>query len=240
MNNPSNNARPGGAKWRRALWLLITVVLIVAVVTLPVRDWTKSVLDWISGLGGWGVVVFIAFYAVATVLFVPGSLLTLGAGAIFGVVKGTIAVSVGATLGATAAFLIGRYLARDWAARKIAGNPKFAAIDKAVGDEGWKIVGLTRLSPIFPFTVLNYVYGVTRVSLRDYVLATWLGILPGTMAYVYAGSLARSIGGGHTRTPAQWALFGLGLVATVAVTVFVTRLARRALAGQLDNGKPHP
>src|SRR5205823_5071389 len=144
-----------------------------------------------------------------------------------------IAVSIGATLGATAAFLVGRYLARDWVSKKISANAKFAAIDKAVADQGWKIVGLTRLSPIFPFTLLNYGFGVTRVSLRDYVIATWIGILPGTTVYVYVGSLARAVGG-STRSPAEWVLLGLGLVATVIVTFFVSRIARRSLAQHFE------
>src|SRR5690606_28498352 len=113
-----------------------------------------------------------------TVLLIPGSALTLGAGALFGVFWGTVYASTGATLGATCAFLIGRYLARDWVAARIARRPAFVAIDRAVAEEGWKIVGLTRLSPIFPFVLLNYAFGLTRVSLRDYVFASWLGMLP--------------------------------------------------------------
>ncbi|RME03124.1 MAG: TVP38/TMEM64 family protein, partial [Deltaproteobacteria bacterium] len=165
---------------------------------------------------------------------IPGSLLTLGAGAVFGVVKGTIYVSIGSTLGAVLAFLVGRHLARGWVAEKIAGNEKFEAIDEAVGREGWKIVLLTRLSPIFPFNLLNYAYGVTRVSLRHYFLASWIGMLPGTLMYVYLGSLAGDLAtlgaGTGTKTPAQWGLTLVGLAATVAVTIYVTRIARRALA----------
>jgi uncharacterized membrane protein YdjX (TVP38/TMEM64 family) len=199
----------------------------------PVQELLRGALDWIAGLGAAGVAAFVALYVLACVLMVPGSLLTLGAGAVFGVVRGTAIISVASTLGATAAFLVGRHLARDWVARRIATNPRFAAIDTAVGREGWKIVGLTRLSPAFPFNLLNYAYGLTSVRPRDYVLASWVGMLPGTVMYVYLGSLAGSLatlgapGGG--RTPAQWALFGVGLAATVAVTVLVTRIARRAL-----------
>ena len=161
-------------------------------------------------------------------LFLPGSILTLGAGALFGVVKGSILVSISATLGATAAFLVGRYLARDWVAKKIEGNSKFSAIDQAVAREGWKIVGLVRLSPVFPFSLLNYAFGLTRVSLRDYMLASWIGMMPGTVMYVYIGSLAHA--GAQQTTPLQWALRGLGLVATIAVTLVLTRIAKKALA----------
>jgi len=113
-----------------------------------------------------------------------GSALTLGAGILFGVLRGSIIVSIAATLGATAAFLIARYVAREWVARKIAAHPKFAAVDQAVASEGWKMVGLIRLSPIFPFSLMNYAFGLTRVSLRDYFFASWIGMLPGTVMYV--------------------------------------------------------
>jgi uncharacterized membrane protein YdjX (TVP38/TMEM64 family) len=164
----------------------------------------------------------------------PGSVLTLGAGAVFGLVKGAVLVSVAATLGATAAFLVGRYLAREWVAGKVERYPRFAAIDRAVAREGWKIVGLTRLSPVFPFNVLNYAFGLTRVSLRDYFFASWIGMMPGTVMYVYVGSLAGDLAalgaGSRARTPVEWTLYVVGLLATVAVTVYVTRLARAALA----------
>jgi len=142
-------------------------------------------------------------------------------------------VSIGATIGATAAFFIGRYLARDWVARKIEGNPAFKALDEAVGHEGWKIVGLTRLSPALPFVLQNYAYSLTRVTPRDYILASWIGMTPGILMYAYLGSLAGDLAAlGATervRTPAEWALYIAGLAATVAVTVYVTRLARAAL-----------
>jgi uncharacterized membrane protein YdjX (TVP38/TMEM64 family) len=194
-----------------------------------VRALLRDSLAWVEQLGPWGPVFFVLIYIVAAVLFVPGSALTLGAGAVFGVGLGSILVSISATLGATAAFLVGRYFARDWVAKKIEGNASFAAIDRAVAAEGWKIVGLTRLSPAFPFTLLNYAFGLTRVSLRDYVIASWIGMMPGTVMYVYIGSLAR-VAGDRTRTPGEWALLVLGLVATIAVTISITRIARKALA----------
>ena len=161
--------------------------------------WLTNALDWIRGLGALAPVAFIAIYIAACVAFLPGSILTIGAGVIFGVVRGSIYVSIAATLGATAAFLVGRYLARDWVSARLEGNAKFKAIDEAVGKEGWKIVILTRLSPVFPFNLLNYAYGLTRVSLRDYFFASWLGMIPGTILYVYIGSLsgdlARAAGG---------------------------------------------
>jgi uncharacterized membrane protein YdjX (TVP38/TMEM64 family) len=193
-----------------------------------------NALNWVEQLGPMGPALFILIYIAACVLFIPGSALTLGAGAIFGVVRGSIIVSVGSTLGATAAFLVGRYIARDWIARKIEKNEKFAAIDQAVGAEGWKIVGLTRLSPVFPFSLLNYAYGLTKVSLRDYVLASWIGMMPGTVMYVYLGSLARLGVDAQQTTTGQTVLKIVGLLATVGVTVYVTKIARKALRARIE------
>jgi uncharacterized membrane protein YdjX (TVP38/TMEM64 family) len=215
------------------LWALAIAVLLVLARALNAPALLRSALDWIQALGPWGPVLFALLYVLATVLFLPGSILTLGAGAVYGVVQGAILVSFSATLGATAAFLVGRHVARGWVAKQIEGNAAFQAIDEAVAEEGWKIVGLTRLSPIFPFNLLNYAFGVTRVRLRDYVLASWIGMMPGTLMYVYLGSLAGSLvtlgAGQRARTPAEWALYVVGLLATVAVTVVVTRIARAAL-----------
>src|SRR5882762_785038 len=225
------------SNWRWVLYATAGVALVLALKYFHVQDLLKSALDWIGNLGPWGPVIFVGLYVVATVLFVPGSVLTLGAGAVFGVVLGTVCVSISATLGATAAFLVGRYLARDAIARRIEKNEKFATIDRAVADEGWKIVLLTRLSPVFPFTLLNYAFGLTRVKLSHYVLASWLGMIPGTVMYVYLGSLV-NVGAGHRqRTTGEWVLYGVGLLATVIVTVFVTRLARRALAKKIGSGE---
>lgn len=220
--------------------LLVAVVIagiVIAAKYFNLQQVLRDALAWISGLGALGLLIFIALYILACVLLLPGSVLTLGAGVIFGVVRGSIAVSIGATLGATCAFLVGRYLARNWVAKRIAGNDKFLAVDEAVGKEGWKIVLLTRLSPVFPFNILNYAYGLTKVSLRHYFFASWVGMIPGTVMYVYLGSLAgdlASLGAaGRTRTTEEWVLYGVGLLATVAVTVFVTRLARKALASRI-------
>jgi uncharacterized membrane protein YdjX (TVP38/TMEM64 family) len=220
--------RPAWHKWAMIAVGVATVVSLFKVV--DVGGLLSEALHWIDRLGPWGPALFVLLYIAATVLLVPGSALTLGAGALFGVVRGSLLVSVASTFGATCAFLVSRYLARDWVAKKVEKNATFAAIDRVVADEGWKIVGLTRLSPVFPFTLLNYGFGLTRVKLRDYVLASWIGMMPGTLMYVYLGSLARTGIRGQKRTPAEWALYGVGLLATVAVTVIITRIARRALA----------
>ncbi|NJK41716.1 MAG: TVP38/TMEM64 family protein [Acaryochloridaceae cyanobacterium SU_2_1] len=201
-------------------------------------------LEWVKALGPVGAIAFIGIYIVATVAFVPGSLLTLGAGVVFGVIQGSILVFVGATIGATLAFLVGRYLARGWISQKIAGNDKFAAIDRAVGKEGFKIVFLTRLSPIFPFNLLNYGMGITGVSLRDYFLAS-VGMIPGTMMYVYLGSLAGNIatlgtGDQPSNATITWAIRIIGFIATALVTVYVTKVARKALANAVPETNSAP
>jgi uncharacterized membrane protein YdjX (TVP38/TMEM64 family) len=222
-----------GNRWRLvlALGVLVAVLLLARLLDGPAR--LREALLVIRGLGPWGPVLFVGLYIVATVLFLPGWILTLGAGAVFGLVRGAVTVSVAATLGATAAFLVGRYVAREAVARRLAAYPRFSAIDEAVAREGWKIVGLTRLSPIFPFNLLNYAFGLTRVRLRDYFFASWIGMLPGTIMYVYVGSLAGDLATlgqvERARTPVEWALYAVGLLATAAVTVYVTRLARGAL-----------
>ncbi len=222
------------SSWVRLLAGLAAVTaVLVGTRYFDVQELLRESLTWVADLGPWGPLAFGLIYVAATVLFLPGFLLTLGAGFVFGVLKGSLIVAVSATLGATAAFLVGRYVARDWVSAKIEGNEKFRAIDQAVAAGGWKIVGLTRLSPIFPFNLLNYAFGITKVSLRDYFFASLVGMIPGTVMYVYIGSLAGDLAtlgaGERSRTAAEWTLYLVGLVATVAVTVYVTRMARRAL-----------
>ncbi len=236
MNVPVASGAKSGSRWKWLLYCGAAVAFIAAAIIgfkyFHGQELLKQAIDWIGQLGPWGPIIFIVIYIVATVLFIPGSVLTLGAGAVFGVVLGCIYVSVASILGATAAFLVGRYLARDAIARKIEGDARFAAIDQAVAVEGWKIVGLTRLSPVFPFTLLNYAFGLTKVKLRDYVLASWIGMMPGTVMYVYLGSLAQAATGERTRTTGEWVLYGVGLLATIVVTIFVTRVAKKALANK--------
>lgn len=197
------------------------------------QQFLVSSLEQIRELGAIGVVAFIGLYILAAVAFLPGSILTLGAGFIYGIVEGVIYVFIGATIGATAAFLVGRYIARGWVSKKIEGNRKFAAIDKAVGTEGLKIVLLTRLSPVFPFNLLNYAYGLTSVSLKDYVLGS-VGMIPGTLMYVYFGSLAENlatIGAGEAPSNPilTWVIRIVGFAATAGVVVYVTKTARKIL-----------
>jgi len=216
--------------------LLIGAAIVVAVVAVKLfvaEDLLRGVLGWIAGLWVAGPVIFIGMYIVAAVLFLPGVILSIGAGTVFGVVAGSIYVSIGATLGATCAFLVGRYAAREWVAARLEGNARFKAIDRAIAREGWKIVGLARLSPLFPFNLLNYAFGLTDISLREYFFATWLGMIPGIVMYVYLGSLVRDIAliGSRPVKPgaAHWAFEVGGFAVSVAVALYVTWVAGRAL-----------
>jgi uncharacterized membrane protein YdjX (TVP38/TMEM64 family) len=250
MNKNSENASLKSAlppePTRLSSLHILMWVAVMGATLVAARDFgaapLRELLRWIGGLGSTAPLVFVPSYVVACVLFIPASILTLSAGFLFGVVRGSIYVSVAATLGATVAFLIGRYAARQWVAARLASYPKFAAVDEAVVHEGWKIVALTRLSPLFPFNLLNYAFGLTSVRVRDYVVASWAGTLPGTIVYVYLGSLTgdltRTATGESQRSIAEWALYALGLLATIAVAVYVTRVSTRALKqfSETENG----
>lgn len=229
------SARPIYEKFSyRFVLITIAGALIVAgTLLLPVRQYLVAALEWTQGLGALGPILVALFYIVASVFLLPGSVLTLGAGFLFGVPVGLLSAWTGATLGACVAFLVGRTLARDWVARKVSGNPKFSAVDEAVGKEGFKIVLLLRLSPIFPFNFLNYALGLTKVSFGRYALASLIGMLPGGLMYVYFGSAARSLtevaAGKVEERVAGQVFFWVGLAATIVVAGFVTRLATKSL-----------
>ncbi|MDE2142675.1 MAG: TVP38/TMEM64 family protein [Elusimicrobia bacterium] len=198
-----------------------------------------AALAWTAGAGPAGLAAFVGLYVLACVAFLPGSVLTLGAGAAFGLWKGFLLVSAGSTLGACASFLVGRYLLRDWVSKRMEKVPAFAAVAGAVGQEGWKVVFLTRLSPVLPFNLLNYGYGLTGVGLGEYALASWIGMMPGTFLYVYLGAAAGEAarGGSRARTPAEWALYAGGLAATAVAAWLVGRTAKRALSAKVPVGQ---
>ncbi len=188
-----------------------------------------------------GAIAFIFIYNIATIFFIPGSILTMGGGVIFGIFWGSFYVLVAATIGATIAFLIGRYLSRNWVLQQFEKHPKFKALDEAVVREGFKIVFLTRLCPLFPFNLLNYAFGVMQVSLKDYVLGS-LGIIPGTVMYVYLGALGGDIALiGTAQQPtnwetelAKWSMHGIGLLATVGISIYLAKVARKVLDKKVD------
>lgn len=214
--------------------LVVAVAVVAALWLLPLQQWLLATLDWAERNPGQSWAVFVAIYIITTMCFLPALPLTLAGGAIFGVGLGSVLVSIGSTLGATGAFFIGRTLARRWVAHRIAHWPKFAALDRAVAARGFWVVLLTRLSPAFPYFLLNFAYGITAVRPAAYVLGSWIGMFPVTVAYVYAGSvaanLAQALAGEVTLGRGGWALLALGLAATVAVTWLVTRAARAELA----------
>jgi uncharacterized membrane protein YdjX (TVP38/TMEM64 family) len=238
-----------GSRARLALYLGAALLAVAALVFggRSLIGPLQRFAAWVQDLGIWGPVVFILGYAAATVAFAPGAVLTLAAGALFGLVYGTVYTLAGATLGASLAFLVSRYVARRAVEHRIAANPRFQAIDRAVGREGFKIVALLRLSPVFPFNLLNYALGLTRVRFLDYFAAS-VAMLPGTLLYVYygkaAGSLAAAFAGGGAPAAggqsraASWVVLGVGLLATVAVTTYVTRLAGKALRQELEEPAP--
>lgn len=230
-----------GGSWLRKVALVVAGLLAIGLLVWLGRQGGQYVprfAEWVDSLGVWGPVAFILGYAVATVAFIPGSVLTLAAGAIFGLAEGTVYVFLGASLGACAAFLVARYLARGAVERKLEGNPRFQAIDGAVGREGRKIVFLMRLSPAFPFNLLNYGLGLTKVRFVDYAVAC-IGMIPGTFLYVYYGKLLGDVaavaGGAHVEKGWEyWTFLGVGIVATIAVTLFITKKARQALSEQVE------
>ncbi len=229
------------ARWVKHLSVLsILVGFLITVRQLPTDRAVGVLSTWVEGLGVWGPVLFGTAYAAAALLFVPGSALTLAAGAVFGLLWGTITVSVASTIAAALAFLIARHLAREMVERKARENRRFAAIDQAIGEGGWKIIAMLRLSPVVPFSLGNYLFGLTRIRFWPHVVTSWLAMLPGTFLYVYLGYLGRAglaAGGDQSvRGLGEWSLLIVGLVATVAVTVYITRLARKAIRERAGEG----
>lgn len=229
---------------RLALRTLLVLALLAALLLLGrlAGAYIEDFRDTIEGLGWAAPLVFVIAYALAVVIAAPASLLTIAAGAVFGVLQGAVTVYIGAVLGSSAAFLVARYLARDAVARRIRKNQGFAAIDRAVGEQGLKIVFLLRLSPVFPFNLLNYALGLTRVSLADYLVGA-LGMIPGTFLYVYIGSLSADVAAASAADEVaigKLILQGVGVLATLVVTLLVANIARRALreAGAAGEGEP--
>jgi uncharacterized membrane protein YdjX (TVP38/TMEM64 family) len=213
-------------------WIAVgaaAALLFVAARVLPITDWLKVFQAWVSGLGALGGVLYGLVYVAAALLFVPGIVLTLGAGFVFGLFWGVVIVSASSTAAAALAFLIARHVARGRVERLAKKNEKFEAIERAIEKSGWKVVALLRLSPLVPFSVSNYLYGLTPVAFAPYVLASWIAMLPATILFVYLGAAGKSLGEGRARSPWEWALLGAGLAATIAVTVILGRAARKEL-----------
>jgi pyruvate/2-oxoglutarate dehydrogenase complex dihydrolipoamide dehydrogenase (E3) component/uncharacterized membrane protein YdjX (TVP38/TMEM64 family) len=231
-----------------ALLVFLAGSLFIGFLFLPIRDWFMQIEGYVQSLGAIGPVVVVLAYVLCTVMFVPGSAITIGSGTLFGLSTGFIVVVVGANLGALTSFLLARSFLREKVTSWAAGNAKFRSLDQAIGEQGFKMVLLTRLSPVFPFVLLNYLLGLTAVRTPSYVLANLIGMLPATFLFVYIGAAARDALAGHVDASAgfyQTLLKYVGLAATVAVVVIVTRVARKALReaeqrqeGSITTGQP--
>jgi uncharacterized membrane protein YdjX (TVP38/TMEM64 family) len=231
-----NDGKKGKSAIGRIIALVaIVIALFLAMRFLPVQQWLKSFNDWVGQMGMAGIFIFIVVYVVATVLLAPGSILTIGAGFAFGLWKGFLAVSAGATLGASLAFLVARFIARDKIEATAQRSDKFGKIDNAIGKQGAKLIFLLRLSPVIPFNLSNYFYGLTAVKFWPYVLASWIGMMPGTFLYVYIGTAGKAAVAATAGREAvkhgwqYWTFMSVGLAATIAVTIWVTKIARDAL-----------
>jgi uncharacterized membrane protein YdjX (TVP38/TMEM64 family) len=237
----------------RSAWLQLAglgvLILLVVLAAVFGKDTLGAFRDRLNSVDRtWGLVLLALAYTPASLFLFPASILTLTAAVLFPVEQAVVAVSLGSTLAAAVVFLVGRGLARPWVEARVANSPRFRALDQAVAEQGFKIVFLTRLSPVFPYTLLNYVYGLTRVPFRHYVLASWVGMLPGTLLYVFLGSSAKGLAvllsdlaaGRVVENYAQFLFLVVGLAATIAVTVLITRLARRSLDRALaSREQPH-
>ena len=203
-------------------WLLLS--------SLPTEPLFKALQQWIESLGAGGYVAMYVVYVVAALCLIPGTVLTLVSGAVFGLLGGFLIVSAASTTVAALGFLIARYVARDKVEKAVQKNRHFKAIDAAISEGGWKVVGLLRLSPVVPFNFQNYLYGLTDLKFGPYVLASWIAMMPGTIMYVYLGTVSgAALGGGGEKSTGQWVLLGVGLLATIALTIYMTKLARSKL-----------
>jgi uncharacterized membrane protein YdjX (TVP38/TMEM64 family) len=222
---------PRAARWILLAGAALAVAAALALGGLPYREWLQAFYAWISGLGPEAYILFVAVYVLVTVFLLPAWLMTVGAGLLFGLLPAVALVSVGSTAGAAASFLIARHLARDAVARYAARHPRFSAVDRAIAQGGWRIVFLLRLSPVIPFVFSNYFYGLTAIAFRPYVLASWVGMLPLTVLYASLGAAGRQAtsSAGDPAPAWKWPLIAAGILVTIAVTVYVGRLARRAL-----------
>jgi uncharacterized membrane protein YdjX (TVP38/TMEM64 family) len=212
-------------------WLLLlgSILLVVLGKALPLGEWSTALRGWLGTLGPGAVPVFILVYLIASVFGLPNILLILAAGTLFGFLKGVISASIADTLGAIACFWLGRTIARDWVEKKIKQHPSFAQLDQAIHNKGWKILLLTRLSPLVPSNVLNYGFSCTNVNFWQYCFFSWLGMLPVIVTYIYLGSFGMSFLKPEP-SPGKIALQAIGLVLTVSAAIYVTRTLKKSLS----------
>lgn len=220
----------------KALLPRATALLIIAALAyfLNKTGILQKALDWIAAFGPWAPALFLAVYVLTVLFFVPSFVFTFSSGALFGAVAGTVLSALGNALGSALALTAGRYLARDFTAQRFAAHAQFKKIDAAVRKKGWKIILLSRLSPIFPFSIANYALGLTAIPVKDYFLASLAGTLPSAAVYSYLGAITGNLAAlgsaGREKTPAEWGLLIVGLAATVGLSVYLKRISQAALA----------
>jgi len=227
----TTNATPRMRQVARAVLVLaLLVTFVFAFKWIKASGLLERALEWIGNLGPWGPLMFIVIYVVIVLVLMPAAILTLGGGFVYGMWWGSLYVLLGATIAGNLCFILGRYFARDWVARKVQSHPKFKAIDDAVAREGWKIVALVRLAPVFPFSITSYAFGLTRIPLRHYFLANF-AMIPGTLMYVYFGTLLGDLT--HRVQRPLWVKWVVGAI-TLVVVFYITRFARRVLSQKLS------
>lgn len=231
----SRGAAPGGQPRlaRRAAQVGVVVAIVGLAWAIGESGVFERAVEAVASLGPWALPAFVVLHAVSGVLFVPTAIPHVAGGLLFGVTHGFVAGLVGLGVGATVSFALGRALGRDWLHRRFAGDARFQGLVRLVGQRGWTIIVLARLSPIFPFSVANYAFGLTPMRAWAYGAASVIGSIPSTLVFVSIGAAAGGLGAEREsaeRTPGEWALLAIGLVAMVALTVVVRRLALDAFA----------
>ena len=214
-------------KW--FLLLFFISLLVIFQIKFEIIQNIPSIIEKTASSGPVGYLGFILIYIVSTVMMLPGSPLTFTAGALFGFWKGLILVSLSSTLGATCAFMVSRYLIRKSVEKRVLENKKFQSIDNEINEQGWKIVILARLSPIIPFFLLNYALGITKIRFIHFIFASWIGMIPGTIVYVLMGNMGGAFINGK-KSPFEWVLLGIGLIATILVTLLISKIIKKSQA----------
>ncbi|GJP68718.1 hypothetical protein CLOP_g25381 [Closterium sp. NIES-67] len=221
--------------------VLVMGFIVLGLLAINVEQLLKNFLLWLKNdVGVWGPVIMALAYIPLNILALPGAILTLGGGYVFGLLVGFIADSLGSTAGATAAFLVGKTIGRSYVSAKLKEYPQFQPVAHAIAKSGFKIVLLLRLVPILPFNVMNYVLSVTPISLSSYVLASWIGMMPTTFTFVYLGTTIKDIseiGSPGAAGASQWWMLGIGLAVTVVATVLITRVAKDALQKAIEENE---
>lgn len=213
----------------------IAIVVILAIIFRePLKDSLISLNQWINENKLLGSFLFVLIYTIAPIFFLPVNIFSVSAGWSFGIFYGVLLVSLAATLSCVVTFLMGRFIFRDWLEKKAEENKKIKAVKKAVNDKGWKIVALSRFSPILPFSILNYSYGASDIPFWQFTLASALAMIPGTCVYVYGGTLIKNLGdygsSENGMSVPQMTLFGFGIVATIVLIIYLTKQAKEALS----------